>query len=102
MTSALAKAKAKGPIVAVSDWVAELPNQIREYIPNQYLVLGTDGFGRSDTRDALRRHFEIDAASIVITVLSGLLEEGKVEASVVTDAIDFYDYDVAKQDPMTA
>ena len=64
--------------------------------------LGTDGFGRSDTRDALRRHFEIDAASIVITVLSGLLEEGKIEASVVTDAIDFYDYDVAKPDPMTA
>ncbi len=102
VTSTLAKAKAKGPIVAVSDWVAELPNQIREYIPNQYLVLGTDGFGRSDTRDALRRHFEIDAASIVITVLSGLLEEGKIEASVVTDAIDFYDYDVAKPDPMTA
>ena len=102
VTSSLSNAKAKGPVIAVSDWVAELPNQIREYIPNQYVVLGTDGFGRSDTREALRRHFEIDTASIVIAVLSGLLEEGKVESSVVSDAIEFFDYNVEKKDPMIA
>ncbi|MBN2296017.1 MAG: pyruvate dehydrogenase (acetyl-transferring), homodimeric type, partial [Pirellulales bacterium] len=69
-----------GPIVAVSDFVAMVPEQIRAWVPGRYCTLGTDGFGRSDTRQVLRRHFEIDAEQIVLGALSALAEDGEFDS----------------------
>ena len=83
-----------GPITAVSDFMAIVPDQIRQFLPNRmFTTLGTDGMGRSDTREALRRHFEIDAANVVVATLSGLARDGVVDPSVVSDAIQRYDID---------
>ncbi|MDA8197430.1 MAG: pyruvate dehydrogenase (acetyl-transferring), homodimeric type [Actinomycetota bacterium] len=77
-----------GPIVAVSDFMKAVPDQIGRFITDRpFISLGTDGFGRSDTRENLRRYFEIDAPQIVVSVLSGLMEEGKVGAELVAKAI---------------
>ena len=70
---------ASGPVVAVTDFMKAVPDQISRWVPGRYLTLGTDGFGRSDTREALRRHFEVDAAHIVVAVLSALAAEGSAE-----------------------
>ena len=64
-----------------------VPDQIAPYVPKRFVSLGTDGFGRSDTREALRRFFEIDAAHIEIAVLSALAADGVIDASVVASAI---------------
>ncbi len=82
-----------GPYVAVSDWLKATPVQIADWIPGRFAVLGTDGFGRSDTREMLRRFHRIDAESITITVLAELAAEGTVEWSVVKDAITKYGLD---------
>jgi pyruvate dehydrogenase E1 component len=79
-----------GPYIAVSDWMKATPVQIADWIPGRFAVLGTDGFGRSDTRDALRRLHKIDAASIAVTVLAELAAEGTVETGVVAKAIEQY------------
>ncbi len=93
-------ADSAGPITAVSDFMTAVPEQVRRFIPDRtFIPLGTDGMGRSDTREALRRYFEIDTGHVVVSVLSGLLREGKVEASVVADAIDRYDIDPDAVDP---
>ncbi len=76
-----------GPFVAVSDSLKLVADQIREWVPGYYLTLGTDGFGRSDTREALRRFFEIDAETTVVAALYSLSQEGRVPASLVTKAI---------------
>lgn len=76
-----------GPFVAVSDALKMVADQIREWVPGYYLTLGTDGFGRSDTREELRRFFEIDTESTVIAVLYSLSQEGKIPASTVKQAI---------------
>lgn len=76
-----------GPFVAVSDALKIVADQIREWVPGYYLTLGTDGFGRSDTREELRRFFEIDTESTVIAVLYSLSQEGKIPSSVVKQAI---------------
>ncbi|NWO07327.1 MAG: pyruvate dehydrogenase (acetyl-transferring), homodimeric type, partial [Alteromonadaceae bacterium] len=75
-----------GPYVAVSDFVSDLHEQIRPYVPGTYITLGTDGFGFADTRAAARRYFNTDAESVVVAVLEGLAREGKVERSVVEKA----------------
>jgi len=75
------------PIVAVSDNVAAVPEMIREWIHAPYTVLGTDGFGRSDTRPALRRFFEIDGQAVALAALSSLVREGQLDAAVYADAI---------------
>ncbi len=90
----------EGPVIAASDWVSELPQIVSDFIPNNFVVLGTDGFGRSDTREALRRHFEVDPASIVITTLSTLYREGKVKAKLVNDAMRSFDWPKDKVDPV--
>ena len=78
-----------------------VPEQILRFLPDRTFVpLGTDGMGRSDTREALRRFFEVDTGHVVVGVLSGLLAEGKVDATTVTDAIDRYDIDPSATDPM--
>jgi len=77
-----------------------VPEQIQRFLPGRTFVpLGTDGMGRSDTREALRRHFEIDTGHVVVGVLSGLLADGRVDASVVENAIKRYDIDPDAIDP---
>src|SRR5581483_5673064 len=68
--------KTEGPIVAVTDFMKAVPDMVARWVPRPFTALGTDGYGRSDTRAALRRHFEIDAAHIVVAVLSALAEQG--------------------------
>jgi pyruvate dehydrogenase E1 component len=75
------------PIIAVSDNVASVPEMIREWIHAPYTVLGTDGFGRSDTRPALRRFFEIDGEAVALAAISSLVREGKLDPSVYADAM---------------
>ncbi len=80
-------ADVEGPVIAASDYMKLLPDLIRPWVPNRFVTLGTDGFGMSDTREALRRHFEVDAESIVIATLHALALDGTLEASAVTKAI---------------
>ncbi|MDB6089752.1 MAG: alpha-ketoglutarate dehydrogenase [Gammaproteobacteria bacterium] len=86
-------AGAEGPVVAVSDYMRALPELIRAFVPRRYVTLGTDGFGRSDTRAALRAFFEVDAASIVIAALKALADEKAIASARVTEAILKYGRD---------
>ncbi|MEA2486037.1 MAG: pyruvate dehydrogenase component, partial [Actinomycetota bacterium] len=83
----------EGPVVAVSDSVKAVPDQVARWVSAPFVPLGTDGFGRSDTREALRRFFEVDAESIVVATLAALAEFGDVKPEVVTEAIKKYDLD---------
>jgi pyruvate dehydrogenase E1 component len=76
-----------GPKIAVTDYQRAVPDQVSRWVPGRWLSLGTDGFGQSDTREALRRHFETDAGHVVVGVLSQLSLEGVVAPNVVADAI---------------
>ncbi|MBI2921001.1 MAG: pyruvate dehydrogenase (acetyl-transferring), homodimeric type [Planctomycetes bacterium] len=89
---------AEGPIVSASDSMKAVPDQIARWVPQMY-ALGTDGFGRSDTREALRRHFEIDAGSIAVAVLSQLSRRGLVKPAVVAKAIAEFGLDPERADP---
>lgn len=84
-------APTQGPIIAATDYIHLYTEQVRSFMPRRYVTLGTDGFGRSDTREALRKFFEVDAANIVITALKALADEGTIAASVVSQAIKKYD-----------
>jgi pyruvate dehydrogenase E1 component len=77
----------KGPVIAVSDYMTLVQDQIARWVPNRYVALGTDGFGMSDTREALRRHFEVDAECIVVAALDALRQDGVVDAATVARAI---------------
>src|SRR6266540_4234124 len=81
---------APGPVVAVSDWMRAVPDQISRWVPGEFVSLGTDGFGRSDTRAALRRFFGVDAQSIVVAVLTELARRGEVKPEVVREALERY------------
>ncbi|CAC9495046.1 Pyruvate dehydrogenase E1 component (EC [uncultured Gammaproteobacteria bacterium] len=94
-------ANAKGPVIATTDYMRNYAEQVRKYIPARYEVLGTDGFGRSDSRAALRDFFEVDANYVTIAALKALVDEGEIAASVVTDAIKKYGVDIGKPNPMT-
>jgi pyruvate dehydrogenase E1 component len=83
-------ANAEGPIIAVSDFMRAVQDQIAPWVPGQFASLGTDGFGLSDTRGALRRHFKVDAESIVVATLQQLAKQGDVKAKTVQEAIDKY------------
>jgi pyruvate dehydrogenase E1 component len=76
----------QGPIIAATDYVRAVPELIRAYVPRRYVTLGTDGFGRSDTRQALREFFEVDRKSIVIAALKALADEGTIDASRLAEA----------------
>ncbi len=76
----------QGPVVAVTDFMAAVPDQVARWVPRPYTSLGTDGFGRSDTREALREFFETDAGHVVVAVLSALVREGEVDADQVAKA----------------
>jgi len=86
-------ASTKGPVIAASDYIRALPELIRAFLPGRYVTLGTDGFGRSDTRAALRAFFEVDAASIVIAALKALADEGVIEPACAAAAIAKYGRD---------
>ena len=91
----------RGPVISASDYMKNYGNQIRKWVPQSYHVLGTDGFGRSDSRAKLRHFFEVDRNWIVVASLKALAEEGSIEAKVVTAAIKKLGLDVNKPNPMT-
>jgi pyruvate dehydrogenase E1 component len=76
-----------------------VPDQIERWIPGIYRTLGTDGYGRSDSRDALRDHFEVNSKFIVITALKALLDAGEIESKTITKAIKKYKIDINKPNP---
>jgi pyruvate dehydrogenase E1 component len=91
---------AQGPVIAVSDYMRTVQDQIAPWIPQQFASLGTDGFGLSDTRGALRRHFKVDAESIVVATLAELAKSGEVKESVVQEALNKYRLDdISAADP---
>ncbi|MFW6689976.1 pyruvate dehydrogenase (acetyl-transferring), homodimeric type [Streptomyces sp. MAR4 CNX-425] len=81
---------APGPVLAVSDWMRQVPDQIAQWVPQDYTSLGTDGFGLSDTREAARRHFGVDAESIAVAVLDRLARRGEVKKEAVAAAAAKY------------
>ncbi|MEO6793314.1 MAG: pyruvate dehydrogenase (acetyl-transferring), homodimeric type [Mycobacterium sp.] len=88
-----ALANATGPVVAVSDWMRAVPEQIRPWVPGTFVTLGTDGFGFSDTRPAARRYFNTDAESVVVAVLSALARDGAIDPSASIAAATRYQID---------
>ena len=92
----------QGPVVAATDYVRAYADQIRAFVPGSYTVLGTDGFGRSDTRANLRRHFEVDRYYIAHAAIAALAKEGKMTAKDVSRAIKQYKIDVEKANPVGA
>ena len=90
-----------GPVIAATDYMRLYADQIRQFIHVPYVTLGTDGYGRSDTRQKLRHFFEVDAKFIVVAALSALVEQGKLPAEKVVEALKRYNIDPEKLDPVT-
>jgi pyruvate dehydrogenase E1 component len=90
-----------GPFVAATDYVRTVPDQIRQWVPGSYHVLGTDGFGRSDCRAALRDFFEVDRRYVVVAALKALADEGRLDAATVSAAIERFGIDPEKPNPVT-
>ncbi|PKO25426.1 MAG: pyruvate dehydrogenase (acetyl-transferring), homodimeric type [Betaproteobacteria bacterium HGW-Betaproteobacteria-8] len=93
--------KAEGPVIASTDYMKSFADQIRNFIPQRYVVLGTDGFGRSDSREALRSFFEVDRYYVVLATLKALADEGKLPASKAAEAIKKYKINVTRPNPVT-
>ncbi|MDX1405520.1 MAG: pyruvate dehydrogenase (acetyl-transferring), homodimeric type [Woeseiaceae bacterium] len=91
----------KGPFVAATDYMKIVPDQIQRWMPGQYVTLGTDGYGRSDGRTALRQFFEVDERYITVTALKALADDGVLDQKTVTDAIRKFRIDPEKPDPVT-
>ena len=91
-----------GPVVAATDYMQSYAEQIRQFVPSLYSTLGTDGFGRSDRRSDLRKHFEVDRHHITIAALKALADEGDVPYATVTDAIKGFGIDTDKTNPAIA
>ncbi|MEI8297447.1 MAG: pyruvate dehydrogenase (acetyl-transferring), homodimeric type [Pseudomonadota bacterium] len=91
-----------GPFVAATDYMKIVPDQIREWVPGRYVVLGTDGYGRSDARAALRRHFEVDRYHIAVAALKALADDGKLDVKTVHAAMQKFGIDPASPNPATA
>jgi pyruvate dehydrogenase E1 component len=89
----------EGPVIAVSDYVSAVPDLIRAWVPRRYAVLGTDGYGRSDTRAALRSYFEVDRHSIAVTALVELADEGAIDRAIAAKARERYAIDPASDCP---
>ena len=90
-----------GPVVAATDYVRAFAEQIRAYVPRRYVVLGTDGFGRSDTREKLRRFFEVDRWHVTVAALKALADEGTLDAAIAAKAVMKYGIDAARPAPWT-
>jgi pyruvate dehydrogenase E1 component len=84
-------ARSKGPVIAATDYVRAVPELIRAYVPGRYVTLGTDGFGRSDTRAALRSFFEVDRFSIVVAALKALADDGALPDGKWIEALRRYE-----------
>jgi pyruvate dehydrogenase E1 component len=93
-------AGAAGPFVAATDYMKLVSDQIRQWVPGSYVVLGTDGFGRSDGREALRHHFEVDRKSVVVAALKALADEGSIDRSMVAKAMNDLGVDPDKPNPV--
>ena len=91
----------KGPYVAATDYMKIVPDQVQRWIPGSYVTLGTDGYGRSDDRDALRQFFEVDERYIAVTALKALADDGALDQKTVSEAIRKYGIDPDKPDPVT-
>ena len=91
---------AQGPVIAASDYMKIYADQIRPYVKSSYVVLGTDGFGRSDTRQQLRSFFEVDSRHIALAAIYALAEEGTVDKSLVKAVIEKYNINPSKPDPV--
>jgi len=91
----------RGPVIAATDYVRAFAEQIRPYVPRRYVVLGTDGYGRSDTREKLRHFFEVDRYYVTLAALKALADDGALPASKVADAMKKYGIDPAKPAPWT-
>ncbi len=94
-------AQGEGPVVASTDYVRSVAEQIRPWVPGSYRVLGTDGFGRSDTRERLRRFFEVDRHHVVVAALRSLADEGAISTKKVSDAIRGYGIESDAPEPWT-
>ena len=93
--------KAEGPIIASTDYMKSFAEQIAVFLPHTFVALGTDGFGRSDSRENLRQFFEVDRHYVVVATLKALSDEGKIKSSIVTDAIKKFKLDPNKPNPVT-
>ena len=89
----------KGPAIMATDYTRAFVNQLREFIPMPFSTLGTEGFGRSDTRENLRIFFEVNRHYIVVSALKALADEGEIENKIVQQAIKDYGIDAEKPDP---
>ena len=94
-------AEREGPYIAATDYMKIVPDQIRQWVPGRYTVLGTDGFGRSDSRHALREFFEVDRYSIVLEALKSLADDGTLDVETVSQAIERFGLNPDKADPVT-
>jgi len=91
----------RGPVIASTDYLRAVPDQIRQWVPGGYRTLGTDGFGRSDFRTALRRFFEVDRHYVAVAALKELADAGTIDRKVVSEAIAKYEIDVDAPPPTT-
>jgi pyruvate dehydrogenase E1 component len=91
-----------GPAIAATDYIRMYPEQVRQFVPMRYTVLGTDGYGRSDTRENLRRHFEVNRYYVAQAAVAALAAEGKLTAKDAAKAIKLYGIDGKKPNPIQA
>ena len=91
----------EGPVIAATDYIRTFAEQIRAYVPRRYVVLGTDGYGRSDTREKLRRFFEVDRFHVAVAALKALADEGALPATRVAEAIQKYGIEPNRPAPWT-
>jgi pyruvate dehydrogenase E1 component len=94
-------AEREGPFVAATDYMKTVADQIRQWVPGPYTVLGTDGFGRSDSRAELRRFFEVDRHYVVVAALKALSDEGKIDKQTVSKAMQDFGIDPEKSNPVS-
>ncbi len=91
----------KGPVIAATDYVKQYAEQVRAFVPRTYVVLGTDGFGRSDSRQKLRQFFEVDRYYVLVSALKALADEGLVAKELVVKAIQKYQINPDKPNPVS-
>ena len=94
-------AGAKGPVIASTDYIKLFSEQIRPFVKAPYVTLGTDGFGRSDTREKLRHHFEVDRHWVTLAALKALADNGEIKREVVAAALVKYNLDPNKPNPLS-
>ncbi len=92
----------RGPAIAATDYITQYSDQIRKWVPMSYTALGTDGFGRSDTRAKLRKFFEVNSYHIVVAALKALADDGNLAAGKVAEAIKKYGIDTDKSNPLNS